>query len=166
MLITINDVKIEKHPKGYSVANVSYTRDGRESTRQIMSFVNVDVFKALSNMRDFPNEVNVVMVKNEKSGYWDWVGIERNDQVKGQDSERKSSKPTGGKVIGSNYETPEERAKRQVFIIRQSSISSAIEYFKAKDPKGTEKSVSDVLEVARDFEEYVMGVEPTTDEVV
>lgn len=54
----------------------------------------------------------------------------------------------------SNWETSEERAKKQVYIIRQSSISSAVALAASLKFKG----IGEVLEVAKQFEEFVMGV--------
>ena len=46
-------------------------------------------------------------------------------------------------------ETKEERAARQVYIIRQSSLSTAVELL------GQGKSVDEVIKVAKQFETYV-----------
>ncbi len=51
----------------------------------------------------------------------------------------------------STYETPEERAKKQVYIVRQSAINAAI----ALVDKNV--SVSTVLDIARQFETYVFN---------
>ena len=59
----------------------------------------------------------------------------------------------GGKVIGSNYETAEERARRQVYIIRQSSLGTAVELL------GSGASVADVINTAKQFEAYVFSKE-------
>lgn len=55
----------------------------------------------------------------------------------------------------STYETPEERAKKQVFIVRQSSVSSAIAALSvgAKAPV----KIEDVLGYAKGLESYVFG---------
>jgi len=52
----------------------------------------------------------------------------------------------------STYETPEERAKKQVYIIRQSSITAALNMLGTKA-----KTVADVTSIAKQFEDYVMG---------
>jgi hypothetical protein len=62
----------------------------------------------------------------------------------------------------STYETPEERAARQVLIVRQSSISSAVEFavaHKVKDPQ-------EVIAIAKQFEDYVFGNDKVKQEVV
>jgi len=51
----------------------------------------------------------------------------------------------------STYETPEERAKKQVYIVRQSSITAAIGVGK--------KNVADVIATAKEFEAYVFSDE-------
>ena len=56
----------------------------------------------------------------------------------------------------STYETPEERAKRQVLIVRQSSVSSAIAY------AATQKSqmkIEDVLKIAEQINAFVFDTE-------
>lgn len=54
----------------------------------------------------------------------------------------------------STYETPEERAKKQVYIIRQSSIANAIAL--AATHKAT-ATVENILQDAKTFEDYVLG---------
>lgn len=51
----------------------------------------------------------------------------------------------------STYETPEERAKKQVYIVRQSSITNAIAL------KGNKASVEEIINVAKQFETFVFG---------
>ena len=60
-----------------------------------------------------------------------------------------SATPT--RVTGSNYETKEERAARQVYIIRQSSLATAV------DLLGQGASTDTVIETAKVFEAYVLG---------
>ena len=155
MLVTINAVNIEK-----TTATVNFTRDGKSETRKIMSWAVPKTYDKLAGYKEFPFDANIIMVKNDKTGYWDWVDIEV--QQKGANIE--STKPVG-KVIGSNYETPQERARKQVYIVRQSSISSAIEMAKAREPKGTTKTVEEILKDASRFEEFVMTLDSFDSEV-
>lgn len=77
----------------------------------------------------------------------------------GQDT---SNKPTtgyppagNGAARTSTYETPEERAKKQVYIVRQSSLSNALTALAigAKTPPKPDE----VIELARKYEDYVFG---------
>lgn len=164
MLVTLNAVNIERAPKGYSIANVNYARDGKNEDRKIMSFGgSANAFNKLSEIKTFPISVNVVMEKNSK-GYWEWKDVETRGGS--NDSAIAGGSKPAGRVIGSNYETPEERARRQVYIVRQSSIASAIEL--AAISSKAKPTVDEILETAKAFERFVMDVDlmPDTEEVV
>ncbi len=70
-------------------------------------------------------------------------------------TETKSTGATSnvGSVSRSTYETPEERAKKQVYIVRQSSLSVARDNLAvgAKSPPDAES----IIALARKFEAYV-----------
>ena len=57
--------------------------------------------------------------------------------------------------VRSTYETPEERAKKQVYIVKQSSINAAIQLLSvgAKQPPSTEL----VLTEAQKFVDFVFA---------
>lgn len=61
----------------------------------------------------------------------------------------------GGKVVGSNYETPEERAKRQVCITRMGCLNSAIASLGAGAKSALDPNV--VLDLARAYEQFVIA---------
>jgi hypothetical protein len=60
----------------------------------------------------------------------------------------------------STYETPEERAQRQILIVRQSSLSSAVALLTTGAK--TAPSAQAVVDVAKEFEAYVFGVTSST----
>lgn len=104
---------------------------------------------------------DVIITKEKKGEFWNVMSISK-DTGGGTGSSnatttimQPASKVPASPSPRSNYETPEERAQRQVYIIRQSSISSAV----ALATTMKFKSVQDVLEVAKEFEGFVMGVE-------
>ncbi len=53
--------------------------------------------------------------------------------------------------VGS-WETPDERALKQIYIVRQSSITAALTYAKLLDEP---TRVEDILRTAKQFENYV-----------
>ena len=59
----------------------------------------------------------------------------------------------------STYETPEERAKKQIYIVRQSSINQALEYTKlvSQTDKKLTYNVESILNTAKQFEAHVFG---------
>lgn len=164
MLITINGVDVSKDPKGYMRAEVKFTREGKDETRKILSFASPAVFASLTAFKTFPVDVNVRMEKNEKTNYWDWKEIEIQPKMEQNETAQAT---TRGVTYKSTYETPEERARKQVYIIRQSSVSTAVELAKAQAPKGTTKSVEEVILEAKVIEKYVFsgvdGIDPTQD---
>jgi hypothetical protein len=106
-----------------------------------------------------PGEVyEITVVKN--GAYNNWTNA-----VKTTATATTVASPAGGTISGakpaytpaakSTYETPEERAKKQILIVRQSNLSSAISLLSI-GAKTTPK-VEDILSTAKQFEGYVFG---------
>ena len=55
-----------------------------------------------------------------------------------------------------NYNTPTDQQATQKYIVRQSSLRSAVEIWKAKIDKGIEFDDNQCIELAQTFEEYVL----------
>jgi hypothetical protein len=153
MLINIVDVgapntHAAKNGRSYQSIEVTYKNEqGQVANKKLMSFSNPSVFNYIKELTK-GTQVNVTTTK-DANGYWQWTGIGGDGSV----TTPESKPATGGRVTGSNYETKEERAARQILIVRQSSLSSAVELL------GTGKSVADVIATAKQFEAYVFGSE-------
>lgn len=151
MQITVIDVSQQTHAskngRTYQSLEVAYKNDqGQTQSKKLVSFTNPEVFKAA---KDWQKGATVeVTTMKDANGYWQWTGLGGNAQVA---TETKQATPTT-RVTGSNYETKEERAQRQVYIIRQSSISSAVELL-----KGSTNKAEDIISLAKRFEEYVFA---------
>ncbi|MDE3023215.1 MAG: hypothetical protein KGI54_15425 [Pseudomonadota bacterium] len=157
MEIKIIDVTSTTKPtaKGsYIELNVSF-RDlgtGRVSGKKIMSFTNKEVFEVLAQAK----KDDEFTVKAEKDGnFWQWTAI-----TKGVSGATGANKPAtagspGHTAPRSNFETPEERAQRQVYIIRQSSLSNAIATLTV-GAKATPKTEA-ILELAEKYTQFVFG---------
>ena len=160
MQIQIQFISADVEDKGkYKMAEVAYKDlvKGQVGSKKLMSFTNPLVYKTMVDAKK--GEVyNVELVKNDK-GYWDWTKVETANAVNtasgGSPEPAKSTAYTSPK---STYETPEERAKKQVYIVRQSSLSTAVDYL-----NGTgaikKSSAQDVITCAKEFEGYVFGLE-------
>jgi len=118
-------------------------------SKNIVSFSNKDVYNILKDSRQ-GDVFEVTTEKNDK-GYWEWTNIVGAVATPVGEQPKKES---GGTQYKSTYETPEERALKQVYIIRQSSIASAISLLK-NDKKVPSKD--EVLALAKDFENFVFG---------
>lgn len=128
--------------------NLSY--QGKVESKKIMSFgANAAAFKALSGAKAGDN-FEVTVTKNAQ-GYNDWT------TVTASTGEAPATKPasTASTPARSTYETPEERAQRQVLIVKQSSLSAAVSTLSvgAKSLKPDE-----VLELAQRYTDWVFGV--------
>ena len=147
MQITINNVDVQDKGK-YKIAVIDYqNQEGRNEKKNVVSFGNKTLYATLSSAKQ--GEVfDVKLNKNEK-GYWEFT-----EATKSQGGASPQATSTASASPKSTYETPEERAARQVYIIRQSSLSTAVSILSvgAKAIK-----TSDVLATAKVLEDYVFG---------
>jgi hypothetical protein len=167
MQIQILSVQIQTVPtaKGsYQVADLAFknlTYQGKVEGKKVMSFGAAKAsFDVLATAQ--PGEVYEVTVVKNPQGYNDWTqmvkGVEGNVAATPASSTSKgavASSPTA--AVRSSYETPEERAKKQVYIIRQSSVSSAVAALSA----GVFPPIKfeDVLDFAKKIEKYVFDMD-------
>lgn len=150
MLVAIQGVNVTTSDgdKPYKIAEVSYTKDGKDEVRKVVSFGDsAEAFKSLIALKDFPANVEVALKKNGK--FLNWTGI---GPVSGEPKVAGNDTPRGG---GRDFESKEERARRQVYIVRQSSITSALDLLKHNVDGAAAVSVDDVIRTARQFEAYV-----------
>jgi len=184
MQINAEVIKVDVENKGkYRVANVAYKNpDGAVEGKKVLSFgPSKDVFKIVSEAQ--PGDKFVIESRKIPGKYgqefWNWVGCVASgtsvtDEVTANRSGINNSGQTNAPAVRgstssprSTYETPEERARKQVYIVRQSSISNAIEFLTGTGKQRSVVNVSDVLELAKQFEDYVFnGIELEEVEVV
>lgn len=166
--IQVLSVSTETKPtqKGsYQMLEVAYkdlSNGGKVSAKKLMSFTNKEVFSVLA-VAKAADVFDVVMEKGEK--YWDWVKVTKG-QASLSDAATSVAKTTGPQsVSGGNrgFETPEERAKKQIYIVRQSSLSSAIDLLTANVK--TQPTVEEVIKIAQLFESFVFGTRVVEDVV-
>ena len=151
------EVSTQKTQKGsYDVAEVTYknlTFQDKIEAKKIVSFNHKDVFNTFKQAA--AGAVFTVQRAKNDAGYWDWTSV-GDDAPEGA----ATSTTSGGKTMvapKSTYETPDERAKKQVYIVRQSSINAAIAVLKTDKKNPT---VAEVLATASQFESYVFGDAP------
>lgn len=164
MIIQIVAVEVgsakSKAGKDYEFVEVTYKNKSfqdKVEAKKHNQYGDKNVFNTLKSANS--GDVFTIERKKDDAGYWQWIGITSGTASGSSSSVGASSsapsKSTSNPAPKSTYETPEERAKKQVYIIRQSSISSAIELLKT-DKKVPD--VTDILHVAKVFEDYVFGV--------
>lgn len=134
--------------------NLSY--QGKVESKKLMSFgANAGAFKVLAEAAT-GSQWEVTVVKNAQ-GYNDWTAVAPSSQAPaGAPSPQTGAQArTQPGQTRSTYETPEERAQRQILIVRQSSLSAAIATLSvgAKSVKPDE-----AIAVAKQYENYVFDV--------
>lgn len=143
----VENTKTNKAGKSYTELEVIYKNDeGKAQTKKIMSFSNPSVYKAVK-ATNAGDKLEVTTQKDD-NGYWQWTGV--GGEVKTVSGA--SSTPTATKVVGSTYETKEERAVKQKYIVRQSSLTTAIEIMKV-GAKNLDKY--EVIALAEELESWV-----------
>lgn len=140
---TVN--KISKAGKPYSALEIQYQIDGkgRISQKTLMPFgQGKDCFDVISTNPSTTFEIEEI----EEGQYRNWVKavpVAPMAVVETHKSPR------------STYETPEERAARQVMIIRQSSISSAVNLLTLRGDKKVDEL--EVMRIAEVFVDYCLN---------
>ena len=166
------DIKTIPTTKGsYQAAEVAYKNlsfQGKVEGRKIMSFgAAAETFKTLATAQS-GNIFEITVVKNDK-GFNDWTqanpATADSAEARVDQPNYPGVKPTSGAATRSTYETPEERAQKQIWIVRQSTLSNAVNCLSsgAKSPP----KVEEVLALAKQFENHVFntGVEEPTNSI-
>lgn len=135
------------------------TDDGKVDNRRLVNFgEEKEVFKILTvSKRGDRFQITPQKILNEKDGkeYWRWVKAD--PFVAATESTGQVVPVSGKPAPRSTYETTEERAARQVYIVRQSSITAAINFLVAQNGGDVKKkfSAEEVLNLASTFETHV-----------
>ncbi len=180
VVLSVSQPTFTKTAKGgYNQIEIAFKKDGKVEGKKLIDFKYPEVYKFFLTLKG-GETVQINSEKNEGEKYWNWTSTNlagepqaspagtasdtsvSNSGPVSEPQSRATSAPRA-RVTGSNYETPAERARRQVYIVRQSSLSAAIETLKANTtPAKTGDGVfylpitkEAVIALARDFEAYV-----------
>lgn len=176
-IISVTGPEFVKTPRGgYNFVEVAYKKDGKVAGKKLIDFANKGVFNFVKGLKQ--GDKIEVTAEKDSNDFWQWTNaalasgasesvgeadaeVEQTEGSTDAGSETTTSRSPvrgRGKVTGSNYETPEERAIRREFdrvkhrqIGRQGCINSAIAYMNANFKEIT---VEDILETAKKFEDY------------
>lgn len=145
------NVEIPKNGGGvYPGSRLTYrSQDGKISEQAFHQNVfkfNKSLEGVLKSLK--PGDNIVIEKEKNEGGYWEVKGI----SVGGNDS---TSVTTPAVKSGGNWETPEERAKKQLYIVRQSSLGHAVALSAANGGKKT--TPEEIIEIAEKFVKYVMN---------
>jgi len=186
--IQIIKVSPEVDKGKWKTFEVAFKKDGKVEGKPFFSFKYPDVYKILLGATEGETYTVTSNKEPGKDGkdYWQWTGIvsggdvgqaeavgpvstgtqgsgagasEGNGSVGVQSNSKTTPNSSVGRVTGSNYETAAERAIRQRLIVRQSSITAALDLMKHNAPKAV-LDLDAVLAIASRFEDHVFRPQP------
>lgn len=145
---------VKKGKADYHKMSVSYSYQGQSKTQTIVSFSNPAVYAAIKTFNQGDSlEVEI----GEVGGYKVWTSIKKSEGTGGTVMEGNSTKSSTQPPARSNYETADERAKKQVYIIKQSAIAQAVATCIGQDNFAKEGfGVDDVLATAQRYVDWVL----------
>ena len=150
MQVTIVSVSGAKRGN-YSATKVVYSdAQGNEKEDYIMQF-NKDLTVLAKTLQ--PGDVVERKAEKNQKGFWEVTEYKKvANRGGGTGNQSTQAAPTGGQKSGGNWETPEERAKKQMYIVRQSSLSVASEVLKSTNP-----SPEDLINYATPLVDWVFN---------
>lgn len=146
------ELRTAKNGKTYKALTVVYKGDsGKIETKTLLPFGGNERSAKILSEADVGSVWEVVAEKNA-SGYWDWTSVSPSN---GSSGATVSSAPAAARreEASNRFETAEERAKKQVYIVRQSSISAAVATLTAGVKSPPDPKL--VIETAKLYEAYV-----------
>lgn len=143
--------KIEKGRTGYQKMTVNYSAKGEPKQKIIMSFSNPGAYTAIKGLSD-GDEIEVQFVKDDK--FYNWATVERVGSTAKVVVTDPGLPTKAAPARTSTYETPEERAQKQVYIIKQSCLAQAAAYSALRSDGYP--TVEEHLEMAQQFVDWVM----------
>ncbi len=99
--------------------------------------------------------------KNDK-GFWNWTDLKI---VAANESVSKPSEKAdnyASSKVNSTWQTAEERAQTQIYIIRQNAITNAVNLLK----DSYDGDVETIFNTAKEFEKHVLGIRENTENKV
>ena len=147
--------------KTYELFDVAYKNKSFQDKvegKKIPAFASPAVSESLRTAK-YGDKFTVV---REKDGeFWKWVQlIPEGGAVPFEAEPQPIGTPMNKPATPSpksTYETSEERAARQVMIVRQSSLANAVALLASNG--GKKNTSHEVIEIAKEFEAFVMGKE-------
>lgn len=148
----------------YEVLDIAFknlTFQGKVEGKQLMPFGgNAPGYAVLKNAQS--GQVYEITVVKNAQGYNDWTGAALSDgsplaQTPATSSNTPRAAAPGATSNSRGFETPEERAAKQVYIVRQSSLSAAVSALSV----GSKSAVKpeEAIAYAKQLEAYVFGTE-------
>lgn len=170
IISVVNEDNVTKKGEPYTALVITYknlTFDKVEQ-KKVMPFGESRNVKDALEGAAVDSEWTITRVKNGQ--YWNWTeasaGVSGNSKGGSMGSNNSSPVPSKANYT-RDFESREERARRQVLIVRQSSLSAAVATLSTNAKSALKPD--DVIALAEKYNEYVFGAEnvdvatPTSD---
>lgn len=154
--ITVLKVNKTKADKGYDVIELAYkTDDGKTKGMKIFPFGDQKELAAVAAASKVGDVLEASFTKNEK-GFWNFASLRSTGETapaSGTDAAKASPRST--------FETPEERAVKQVKISKQAVLNTSVAFFEAAKVKPTKEDVVSVAQYFLDFVDNKSQIQQT-----
>lgn len=159
--------KTSKTGKNFQNAEIAYKNfdSGKVESRNITEYSKT--FKAVVETK--PGQCLDVESQKNENGFWEWVAVKRIIVAEGDIPQTSQAPQTPGTLppavstpVRSTYETAEERAKKQVYIVRQSCLAQAVA-FSLGGHSRDDVSEDDVMKLAQRFTDWIFQKEDLFD---
>lgn len=146
MRIKLDKVSNFRKEGKWGKVDVEYTRDGGKATKRTLVAIGptkdiIEQFR-VDGAVGADWEIELETVEKDGQTYYNWMKATK------LDPQEAASSPASAYKAKSTYETPEERAKKNVFIARQNALTNAVSFMAYRNPKA---SPEDVVKVAETF---------------
>lgn len=153
--------KTSKAGKPYQNAEVVYKNleNGKVMNKNITQY-SKEVFDTLTEAS--PGQMFDVDNKKDDNGYYQWTSLTRlhGEVAVPTSGNVPTAAPASTPVSKGTWETPEERALKQVYIIKQSSLTAALKMAELNKEKPT---VPGIIQLAQELTDWVLGKAPKPD---
>lgn len=147
ILTTSVSTKPTKTGKSYQNVEVAFKNleTGKVESKNVTSYSTV--FKSVSEATS--GQVYDIEQEKNSGGFWEWTSFKRGAGP----TPAAPSVIEAVKQVKSQYETPEERAKKQAYIVKQSSLAQAVALLSVGAK--TQPKTQDVLKLAQELTDWV-----------
>ena len=164
-IINVSRTTVPTAKGSYNCLEVAYKKDGAIEGKKLMDFAAKEAYKSLERAQNG----SIYTITSEKEPgrdgkeYWVWKGAVAGGSspsaaIPSNGTSHGNSIATPVKSSGSTYATAEERAKTQVYIVRQSGLSNALKYYELIGNKKV--TPNDIKALAQELTNFVMDTEP------
>ena len=134
----------------YKMVEVQFVSNGRAGKYMLNSFT-----PAFATIRAAAPGAEYEITTKQSGEYTNW---DTATLVEASKASPEGSKAAPAKPFQSTYETAEERARKQVYIVRQSCLGHAIEFALGRTGMNPDLDLEGVLKLAKQFEAYVFDM--------